>query len=542
LLQDSQQGLGSAASHVEGLQASVNSLNKELTEVRMELTSVNRQYTTLQADYEKLLTLRESSLKEADQRLSNELQKLTHDLNNRWKAVLKQETDKLKAELLQQKETENQVMLQRLTSLKDAELLTVKQGWEHKVNQLLQEISELKQHLTAAESHASETSEQMMRQHEMEIQRLRSEMLEAAQQYSDKVHQLESLNREQIETLTSKHSQILMEKEEEFRQQNMADLKTQLMAHKVAVESLRDELEKSKSDELEMLKNQCEQDMESLRNELELRFAEEMEQTTFSHTQRLQAAKMELDRAVELSRQKESEHSIRVSDLEEKVAYRDKLITELKGERSHLQRGLDEMSKELEAKVKEILHVRSEANHALRARETELEHKFQSDLANAEADYLQKTQDILTEFGRAQQLLKDKIVQLQHMLEDAEYRYQNRESRDEDLETIGRLRMTIREQELAMNQLVEEKRYFQMELVNRETNFNKVFNSDPKVGILNPLSVSKKPRPKEPPILSRHLSGGSSGSSRLEPLPGSPLHDEKFNTLKPIPPMKKILK
>jgi hypothetical protein len=30
-----------------------------------------------------------------------------------------------------------------------------------------------------------------------------------------------------------------------------------------------------------------------------------------------------------------------------------------------------------------------------------------------------------------------------------------------------------------------------MELVNRETNFNKVFNGDPKVGVLNPLTVAK---------------------------------------------------
>jgi len=37
----------------------------------------------------------------------------------------------------------------------------------------------------------------------------------------------------------------------------------------------------------------------------------------------------------------------------------------------------------------------------------------------------------------------------------------------------------------------EEKRYYQMELVNRETNFNKLFNADPKVGVLNPLTVHK---------------------------------------------------
>jgi len=36
-------------------------------------------------------------------------------------------------------------------------------------------------------------------------------------------------------------------------------------------------------------------------------------------------------------------------------------------------------------------------------------------LANAEADYLQKTQEMVKEFGRAQQLLKDKIVKQQNM-------------------------------------------------------------------------------------------------------------------------------
>jgi len=44
--------------------------------------------------------------------------------------------------------------------------------------------------------------------------------------------------------------------------------------------------------------------IESLKNELELRFAEEQEQTSFTHAQQLQAAKMELDRALHLIRQK----------------------------------------------------------------------------------------------------------------------------------------------------------------------------------------------------------------------------------------------
>ena len=50
-----------------------------------------------------------------------------------------------------------------------------------------------------------------------------------------------------------------------------------------------------------------------------------------------------------------------------------------------------------------------------RAREAELEKQFQSDLSDSEADHLRKTQDMLTEFNFAQQLLKDKIVKLQNM-------------------------------------------------------------------------------------------------------------------------------
>jgi len=43
---------------------------------------------------------------------------------------------------------------------------------------------------------------------------------------------------------------------------------------------------------------------DSLKLELELRFAEELEETTFAHAQQLQAAKMELSRAMDLIRQK----------------------------------------------------------------------------------------------------------------------------------------------------------------------------------------------------------------------------------------------
>ncbi|PNI87446.1 FAM184A isoform 12, partial [Pan troglodytes] len=40
--------------------------------------------------------------------------------------------------------------------------------------------------------------------------------------------------------------------------------------------------------------------------------------------------------------------------------------------------------------------------------------------------------------------------------------------------------------------------FYQLELVNRETNFNKVFNSSPTVGVINPLAKQKKKNDKSP--------------------------------------------
>ena len=71
-------------------------------------------------------------------------------------------------------------------------------------------------------------------------------------------------------------------------------------------------------------------------------------------------------------------------------------------------------------------------------------------------------------------------------------KYLNRESRDEDLTLIETLKRNVDEREDLLRKLEEEKRYFQMELVNRDNNFNKVFNNNVNVGCINPLTSNTK--------------------------------------------------
>lgn len=71
-------------------------------------------------------------------------------------------------------------------------------------------------------------------------------------------------------------------------------------------------------------------------------------------------------------------------------------------------------------------------------------------------------------------------------------RFLNRESRNEDLQMIEMLKRTINDRDELLRKMADEKKYFQMELVNRENNFNKMFNVMPNVGTINPLNANTK--------------------------------------------------
>lgn len=84
-----------------------------------------------------------------------------------------------------------------------------------------------------------------------------------------------------------------------------------------------------------------------------------------------------------------------------------------------------------------------------------------------------------------------------------------------------------------------------MELVNRENNFNKIFNTMPNIGTINPLGANTKMKTKSSSTITKYqpsqpqsLQSAQTGSfGRLEPLPGkiSPLHDVNLNPNRPLP-------
>ena len=106
------------------------------------------------------------------------------------------------------------------------------------------------------------------------------------------------------------------------------------------------------------------------------------------------------------------------------------------------------------------------------------------------------------------------------------------------------MEFTLNDKERQLAKLEEDMRYYQLELVNREQNYNAVFSSNPQVGLLNPLqpsssssSISKKT--KNAPV-NRQQSRFSDTFVKIEP--SLYVEHPPNNRLEPLQPKTKTVR
>ncbi|XP_064602582.1 protein FAM184A-like [Liolophura sinensis] len=533
-VKESESGLGSASVHINNLKDASVRLKQELDNSRAELKQAKANAAKLQAELDKQKLSYEAKLTAAEHDLQNRTQQLTADLEKKWTDTLSKETEQLRKDLVRQKDDEMKAALVQLAKLKDEELACVREERERQVTMLLTQISDLKNKMENSESSASQSLEKLHQDMANQKRRLEEEVKKVEKESSAKVDNLEREHREQMVTLQKQREDQLAELEQRLKASHLEEMQGQITAHKAALDNALKESEQAKLVQLGDLKAKHKHDLDTLRSQLTESHSVEIQQQTEAHQSQIHAARLELERSVEITKQKERDHKNKTEELQSEISQRERHIKNLDDEGHKLRRQLEYLSREIENKGKEISKIKVEADMTLKAQEESLRARHEANLSNLAADHLRETQEMLVEFNRAQELLKDKISELNIMLEEAEERYRLRDSRPEDLELIHQLREAVSEREGRMKALIDEKRYYQMELVNRETNFNKVFNSAPNVGVLNPLSKPKKKGSSGKFISAPNLNAWSS-ANRLDPLPNSPLHDEKLNPTRPLP-------
>ncbi|XP_059589255.1 protein FAM184A isoform X2 [Alligator mississippiensis] len=494
LVRKSEQGLGTAEGHISSLQEAQEILQKELELTRARLRETTDSLYNVEGELEQERQQHEAMIAAMREEEKFKVDRMAHDLEIKWTENLRQECTKLREELRLQHEEDKKAAMTQLLQLKEREKNAARDGWQKKVEDLLDQISLLKQNLEMQLSQSQSSLQQLQVQFSQERQRLTQELQELEEEHQQRHKSLQEAHILAFQNMEETKEQEQKELEEHLQQRHTEELQTLKETHKQAMEGFKLEMEQ----ELQTLRFELEDEgkamLASLRSELNHQHAAAIDQLRHNHQQELVAAKMELERSIELGRRQEKEFLCRISDLQDELRHRDHHISELDKEILNLHENISALTKELEFKGKEVLRIRSESNQQI-------------------------------------------------SLEEMEEKYQNRESRPEDLQLIAELKDLIAERDQLIKKLIEDKKFYQLELVNRETNFNKVFNASPNVGVINPLVKQKKKNDKSTnrfvsvPNLSALESSrvGNGHPNRLDPIPNSPIHDIEFNSSKPLP-------
>jgi hypothetical protein len=130
------------------------------------------------------------------------------------------------------------------------------------------------------------------------------------------------------------------------------------------------------------------------------------------------------------------------------------------------------------------------------------------------------------------------------ILQQMQSKWDNRESRSEDIEMIRKLHTDVTERNRLIERITEELNVVRRELLNREEVYNQKFNRSPNVGVMqvlkpkDPVTSSTHKRPQLQPIaklnkLQTHLQSIShmAPSASLSARPDNTLYPQNVNTL-----------
>ncbi|CAL8309259.1 unnamed protein product [Merluccius merluccius] len=479
--------LSSAHSQISCLKDTQEKLKVELDATRARVRETSNLLTDLQEEIESEKQQHEARLISIRTEEKQRMDKMADDLDQKWTDALREELRLLKEELTEEYEADKQAALAQLSQQNDLEVMSARESWQRKVEDLLEQISLLKQSLELQLSQSQSALQQLQSQFNQERELLSQQLKELQREHQRREHRLQEAHCCALSTMEEERHHHIMALEERLKQEQREEVQALKEAHRRTLEILRQQSEQ----ELQTLRYELEDEgkamLASLRSELNHLHATAVEHLKQIHLKENSVANKELENALHHSHEQEQELLGRISDLQVDVCSRSNRITDLDHEIHSLNQTIDTLTRELELKGKEVLRVRSETNHQIRAHEQELGKRHDRALGELSGAHHRETHVMLADFNKAQEVLKDKISALQILLEGTEEKFRNRESRPEDLAAIAELRAMVTERETLVKKLVDDKKFYQLELVNRETGFSKVFNSSANVGVINPL-------------------------------------------------------
>lgn len=127
--------------------------------------------------------------------------------------------------------------------------------------------------------------------------------------------------------------------------------------------------------------------------------------------------------------------------------------------------------------------------------------KFEQEIKNKYETFKQGLENTMKSMMTDQERLLDEIrVDFEQELREKEMNlkeiqqlFRQRPSKTEDLDHIFKINENLKKKQAELAQVQKQLQFFRLELVNRDKNYNEIFNSNPYVGVLDPVSQQNLP-------------------------------------------------
>jgi len=513
---------------------------KQLEELKHKFDQSQNVIEKLKKDFEKTVSDEKLLKNKSEQKILENIQKIKKQKDLEWEKIMKSQLSDQRNRLTIQLNVERRNAVEEIDKENKSKVLAMKEGWEGQIKTLTSQISEIKSlhrhEKTEFERTVRELKSNLSR---MEVKNEKQEML-AEKTLNQEIERLQdefSIERKNNNEQRIKEINKTIEK---LSSKHREELHSQMLAHQCTISSLKDQLDQEHELELSQKEQELNMDLDEIKTSLMQRNADEIDEIKLQYKNQISDLNKEILSVKERTQIKEAKLNEKISELNSQLEKSKTSIKEIELNTKNIKDENITLHKELELKVTDVLQARSEANLEIKRREEEIRKACECEINEIEAKNLRSKQEVVNEFNRATALLRDKINHLNLEIEELEDRYERRESREEDIEMIVNLKLAVEQKEEQIQQIMVDTKYYKMELVNRETNYNKVFNSNPNVGVLNPRAATKKKKNGSMKVPSANFQSKADG--RLEPLSRHSSPINSVSSMQPPPLPKKVVR
>ncbi|PNF29288.1 hypothetical protein B7P43_G08942 [Cryptotermes secundus] len=380
-------------------------------------------------------SLHEKKMADNEKKFEIRLDQQKSEITAQWEDRLRQECSRLKSELDQLHSEEKHLAVESVKVQKEQEMRTAKQNWERRLQECLKEISTLKDRLTEKDTYYHGELEKAQTNADRDIFDLRRKLDKLDLSYQD---QLEKLTEKYEKEIDIQWERLMNEKEKA-----VADLEEK---HQTQVELIKAELEKTTKNSI------------SRENEL-----------------------LEV-----------------IANLKKQLQGQTAVISDLQGNVDLLQGGMQVLNQEISTQNVELQRIQTQTTHKLREREAQLEVEQQRKVAELKDQFAAESKQWQEQMKALKDQSQQKLNYLAKLVQESEEKYKNRESHKEDTDLIAHLKQALEEREHEIACLTEEKRFYQLELMNHESTYNHLFSVQPITGVMDPLHHHRKKGLKSP--------------------------------------------